>query len=210
LNAANPVTLSAESVNEVRYRATDGSGNVSQIGTVTARIDKTAPTLSVSGVENRTYGDSASVKPVFSASDVTSGVASVTATIGDDQIISDKPITLWQLGLGKHELIVTGKDKAGHLTERTVEFEITTSFADVGALIDYFGKAGSVTSRGATVLRSRLDQAVKQADKGKKKDAIKELEQFVKLARESRNVTDSAVRDVLVRDAQALIVRLRA
>ncbi|WP_218825587.1 PQQ-dependent sugar dehydrogenase [Streptosporangium subroseum] len=210
LNAANPVTLSAESANEVRYRATDGGGNVSPIGTVTARIDKTPPTLSVNGVESKKYGDSASIKPVFSAADVTSGVASVTATIGGAPITSGKPITLWRLGLGKHKLTVTGKDKAGHVTEQTVEFEITTSFADVRALIDYFKKAGSVTSRGATALRSQLDKAVKQADRGKKKDAIKELEQFVKLARESRNVSDRAARDTLVRDAQALIVQLRA
>ncbi|MEV6868876.1 hypothetical protein AB0M44_48910 [Streptosporangium subroseum] len=161
-------------------------------------------------MESRKYGDSASIKPVFSAADATSGVASVTATIGDDRITSGKPITLWRLGLGKHQLIVTGKDKAGHVTEQTVEFEITTSFADVRALIDYFKKAGSVTSRGATVLRGQLDKAVKQADRGRKKDAIKELEQFVKLARESRNVSDRAARDVLVRDAQALIVQLRA
>jgi glucose/arabinose dehydrogenase len=209
LNANNPVTLSAETVHDVRYRATDGGGNVSQIGTVTARIDKTAPTLSVSGVEDKKYGDSASVTPVFSASDATSGVASVTAMVDDKQITSGTPITLWPLGLGEHKLIVTGKDKAGHITKQTVEFEVTTSFADVRALLDDFREAGSVTTSGAAVLHAQLELTMKQTDKGKPENAIKALEQFVDFARESRNVTDKAARDALVRDAEALIVQLR-
>ncbi|GAA2904634.1 hypothetical protein GCM10010517_70700 [Streptosporangium fragile] len=208
-SANNPVTLSAEGAHEVRYRATDTGGNVSTVGTVTVRIDKTDPALSVSGVESKKYGDSASITPVFSASDAASGVAGVTATVGGEEVASGEPIALWRLGLGEHKLVVTGKDKAGRTTKQTVEFEVTTSFADVRALLADFGAAGSVTADGADVLGAQLEVAANQADKDKPENAIKALERFADFAGEPRNVTDAAVRDALVRDAEALIAQLR-
>ncbi|WP_433381999.1 OmpL47-type beta-barrel domain-containing protein [Streptosporangium sp. CA-115845] len=206
-NANNPVTLSAEGAVEVFYRATDNAGNVSQVGKVTVRIDKTAPVLSVSGVEAGEYGDSASLTPVFPASDATSGVASVTAAIGDLQVTSGKPVDLWRLALGANTLTVTAKDKAGHVTKQTVAFEVTTSFADLQQLLDGFKAAGLVTGGS---LNDQLQEARKHADNGKTKNAVKSLEQFGKHARDPRKVTDAAVRAVLVRDAEALIAQLRA
>ncbi|MGW2193053.1 OmpL47-type beta-barrel domain-containing protein, partial [Streptosporangium sp. NPDC001682] len=206
-NANNPVTLSAEGAVEVFYRATDNAGNVSQVGKVTVRIDKTAPVLSVSGVEAGKHGDSASLTPVFSASDATSGVASVTAAIGDLQVTSGRPVDLWRLALGANTLTVTAKDKAGHVTKQTVAFEVTTSFADLQKLLDGFKAAGLVTGGS---LNDQLQEARKHADKGKTKNAVKSLEQFGKHARDPRKVTDAAVRAVLVRDAEALIAQLRA
>ncbi|WP_204077082.1 PQQ-dependent sugar dehydrogenase [Planotetraspora phitsanulokensis] len=210
LNANNPVTLSAEAVHDVRYRATDSGGNVSLVGSVTVRIDKTAPTLSVSGVESETYGDSGSVTPVFSAADTTSGVDTVTAKIDDDEVSSGEPIALWRLALGEHELTVTAKDKAGHTTTKTVSFEVMTSFADVRALLGAFAEAGSLTADGADVLGAQLNVAEKQADKDKPQNAISALERFAEFAGRPSNVTDAAARDALVRDAQALIAQVRA
>ncbi|WP_405151774.1 PQQ-dependent sugar dehydrogenase [Sphaerisporangium sp. NBC_01403] len=205
-NANNPITLSTEGTTEVRYRATDSGGNVSQVGTVTVRIDKTAPALTVSGVEAKKYGDSASVTPVFSASDATSGVASVTATIDGKAVASGEPVALWKLALGEHTLTVTGKDKAGQTTKQTVTFEVTTSFTDLGALLDAFSAAGTVNSDS---LAAQLKNAEKQAGQDEPAKAIKKLEQFAKFARDPQKVTDPAVRDVLVRDAEALIAQLR-
>ncbi|WP_203884744.1 PQQ-dependent sugar dehydrogenase [Planotetraspora kaengkrachanensis] len=209
-NASNPVTLSAEGVHEVRYRATDTGGNVSPVGSLTVRIDKTAPTLDVSGVEAKAYGDSASVTPVFSAADATSGVDTVTATIDGGQVVTGRPVALWRLTLGEHSLSVTTKDKAGRTTTKTVAFQVTTSFADVRTLLGDFREAGSVTILGSIVLRAQLDQADKDARKGKTKNAVKALERFADSVRIPFHVTDRAVRDALVRDAQALIAQVRA
>ncbi|WP_329423794.1 PQQ-dependent sugar dehydrogenase [Streptosporangium sp. NBC_01495] len=207
LNANNPVTLTADGTAIVRYRATDNAGNVSQVGTVTAKIDKTAPVLSVSGVQPGKYGDSASVTPVFSAADAASGTASVTAAIGDLQVVSGKPLALSQLALGAHTLTVTAKDRAGHVTKQAVAFEVTTSFADVRKLLDRFKAEGSV--RGV-LLGVQLDQAGKHAQAGRTKAAIVSLEVFVTLARLKLWVPDTKARDVLVRDGKALIAQLRA
>ncbi|XVQ83421.1 PQQ-dependent sugar dehydrogenase [Microbispora siamensis] len=211
LSANNAVTFSTEGATEVRYRATDSGGNIGQ-GTVTVKIDKTAPALTLSGVESGDHGDSTSITPVFSATDATSGVASVTAAIGDLQVKSGEALPLWKLPLGENELVVTAKDKAGHTTKKTATFTVTTSFEDLGALVATFKSTGSVTADGAKELGKELDKAVKEANKNKKdsKDkAIKAMEHFAKVARDKKKVPDAAARDALVRDAEALIQQLR-
>ncbi|WP_198679206.1 OmpL47-type beta-barrel domain-containing protein [Thermomonospora amylolytica] len=208
-NANNAVTLAFEGSRDVRYRAIDSAGNVSQVGTVTVKIDKTAPALSLSGVEASPYGDSASITPVFSATDAASGVAGVTAKIGGTEVASGEPVELWRLGPGEHELVVTATDRAGRTTTRAVKFTVATSYADVRTLVGRFKEAGSVTAEGADALTAQLNLAEKHEEKSKEQDAIDALERFVKLAGKDGHVIDATVRAALVRDAQVLIALLR-
>ncbi|SDL00656.1 PQQ-dependent sugar dehydrogenase [Nonomuraea jiangxiensis] len=208
-NANNPVTIGTEGTREVRYRATDNGGNVSAVGTLTVKIDKTDPVLSASGVEARPYGDSATVTPVVSATDATAGVASTAVRIDDKPVTSGKPVELWRLPLGARTLTATATDGAGRVTTRTVTFEVTTSYTDVRSLIARFGKAGSVTGKAADELLAHLGQAERHESQGRPGAAIDALKRFVKTAEKRGNVKDAAVRAVLVRDANALIERLR-
>ncbi|MFG1703305.1 PQQ-dependent sugar dehydrogenase [Nonomuraea sp. M3C6] len=208
-NANNPVTLSTEGAKEVRYRATDSGGNVSAVGTLTVKIDKTNPVLSMTGVEAKPYGDSASVTPVVSATDAVSGVAGVTAKIDGKQVVSGAPFPLWSLSLGEHSLTGTATDNAGKITTQTVTFSTTTSYTDVRALIGRFKQSGFVTGKAAYDLLEQLDQAERHEKKGKPGLAIDALKRFVKIAEQRGNVPNAAARAALVRDAQALIDRLR-
>lgn len=63
-----PLALRADGRHEVRYRATDGSGNVSEVGSVTVRIDTTAPV-------SKAITDPAARTVTLTAADATSGVA---------------------------------------------------------------------------------------------------------------------------------------
>ncbi|MGI5156086.1 FIMAH domain-containing protein [Microbispora sp. CA-102843] len=133
----------------------------------------------------------------------------MTAAIGDLQVESGEALPLWKLPLGENELVVTAKDKAGHATKKTAAFTDTTSFEDVKALLTAFQSAGTVTAGPRNVLFAQLDQAAKQAGMGKKDNAIKALERFVGFAGDAKRVTDKAAGDALIRDAKALIERLR-
>ncbi|GAA3620735.1 lectin [Nonomuraea rosea] len=208
-NAANPVTLSAEGAKEVRYRATDSGGNVSPVGTVSIKIDKTDPVLSMTGVEARPYGDSASLTPVLSGTDAISGVGGVVAQIDGKPVTSGAALPLWPLALGAHVLTGTVTDRAGRATTSTVTFQVTTSYADVRALVGRFRKSGAVTGWAAYELTGQLDLAEWQEKKGRPRLAIDALQRFVKIAEKRGNVPDAAARDALVRDARALIDRLR-
>ncbi|MGP4097985.1 PQQ-dependent sugar dehydrogenase [Nonomuraea sp. KM90] len=208
-NANNPVTLSTEGAKEVRFRATDNGGNVSPAGTLTVKIDKSNPVLSMTGVEAKPYGDSATVTPVLTATDAVSGVAGVTAEIDGKAVAPGKPVPLWTLPLGEHQLTGTATDRAGRTATATVTFQTTTSYADVRALISRFRQSGAVTGKAAYELLEQLEQAERHEKKGRRALAVSALERFVKIAEQRGNVRDAAARAALVRDAKALIERLR-
>ncbi|MFC5751222.1 PQQ-dependent sugar dehydrogenase [Actinomadura rugatobispora] len=121
------LVLSAEGETQVRYRAVDSAGNLSEVGRAKVKIDKTAPGLTVTGVEAKQYGLAETITPVFSAADAVSGVGTLRAEIDGDKIASGKPIPLRELGPGAHELVVTTTDRAGHATTKTVKFEVVAS-----------------------------------------------------------------------------------
>jgi glucose/arabinose dehydrogenase/PKD repeat protein len=193
--AVNPVTLTDDGVHEVLYRAADNGGNVSEVGSATVRIDATAPEVSVTGVEDGDeLGSSATVDLGFSAEDVTSGVASVTATL-DGEAVEAGTLALAGLTLGEHTVEVTGTDRAGLVTVVTVTFTVTTSFADLGAHVERLAAEGALSTPEHRQLTAFLAQAQKHADAGRTAQAVAALERFV-------GATDE---DLLVRDAEALI-----
>ncbi|SEG39979.1 Glucose/arabinose dehydrogenase, beta-propeller fold [Thermomonospora echinospora] len=121
----NGLTISTEGETEIRYRATDSGGNLSEVGRAKVRIDKTAPAVSLSGVEAKQYGINESITPVFSATDAISGIDTLKADLDGKKITSGEAIPLRSLGAGEHELVVTAVDRAGHVTKKTVKFEVT-------------------------------------------------------------------------------------
>ena len=205
LSATNPVTLSTEGTTTVLYRATDNGGNVSAVGSLTVKVDKTAPAVTVSGVtDGQNLGDSQSITPVFGATDAGSGGASATATLDGQVIASGSTRQLWSLPLGGHQLVVTGRDAAGNTTVKTVPFSTHTSYDDVSALIDRFKANGQLTDQAATRLHTRLDQARAHADAGRTHQAALALAQFKEITNDSRLVSDPAAASALRRDADTL------
>ncbi|GAA3242769.1 lectin [Actinocorallia longicatena] len=210
-NVTNPVTFSTEGVTTVQYRATDSAGNISPVKTITLKIDKTAPALTASGVPAGPLGDSGSVTPVFAGTDATSGIDTVTATIGGKDVTSGTPFPLWQVGPGSHAYVVTATDKAGKVTRQTVAtLTVTTSYADVRSLLASFQAAGKITPDGAAKLLDRIDRAEEQENDDNIQHAINALKRFIESAEREKLVTDPAMRAALVRDANALIERLTA
>jgi hypothetical protein len=107
----------------ITITANDGNG-----GTATATykgviiIDKTKPTISISGVaEGQTY---TSVAPTFSATDTGgSGLQSCTATLNGNAFTSGTRITVG----GSYTLVVTAKDNAGNVSTQTINFKVNSA-----------------------------------------------------------------------------------
>lgn len=205
-NANNPLTVSADGVMTVHYRATDNGGNVSEVGQVVVRIDKTAPQVAVDGVsDGATVGNSGDVS--WSATDATSGVGSVVATLDGAAVAGDE-LALWRLSLGSHTLEITATDKAGHATTRGVTFTTTTSLAELTALTERLARSGEITPAGESVLEKRLRQAAKHVAAGRNASARSQLQEYADLAASSLNVADADARAALQRDARAVISQL--
>lgn len=202
-NAA--VTLSTEGATTVRYRATDNGGNVSEVGSLTVRIDRTGPTVAVNGLDaDGAHGDSDRPTPVFSAQDAVSGVATVTATLDGRSVTSGQALELWRLPLGNHDFTVTARDKAGNTTTKTVAFTTRTSYADIRALITQLRADGLITAQGQQRLSVRLAQAEAHAEAGRTSQAAAVLESFAGYTSDTALVPDSAAGAALARSARAL------
>jgi glucose/arabinose dehydrogenase len=203
--ANSAVTLSQEGVTTVRYRATDTAGNVSVVGSTTVRIDRTGPALTVTGVQDGSaLGDSTAITPAAAATDTVSGGATVTATLDGAALTPGKPLALWRLSLGGHDLKVTARDAAGNTTAKTVHFTTGTSFEDLTALVTGLKADGLITARGQQRLSVRVDQAAAHARAGRTAHAAAVLDAVADLAGQSALVPDAAARDALTRDAAAL------
>ncbi|MFE5666138.1 PQQ-dependent sugar dehydrogenase [Streptomyces niveus] len=204
-SANSAVTLSREGATTVRYRATDNGGNVSDVGSLTVRIDRTGPTVTATGVDaDGVYGDSKRPVPVFSATDAVSGGATVTATVDGKAVNSGQALELWRLPLGNHDLTVRARDKAGNVTTKTVAFTTRTSYADIRALITQLRADGLITAQGQQRLTVRLGQAEAHADAGRTSQAASVLESFAGYTADKALVPDGAAGAALARDARAL------
>ncbi|RJK94774.1 ThuA domain-containing protein [Vallicoccus soli] len=202
-----PVTVTADGTTVVRFRATDAAGNTSPVGRVQVRIDATAPGLEVTGLAaGGSYGDSLDLTPAWRAVDAVSGAGTVSARLDGARLQPGAALELHRLTLGAHLLVVTGTDAAGNEATLEVPFTVTTSFADVRALVERFRAERAMTTATAKALVRHLDGAEAHAAAGRAKQAVRQLDAFRgKLG----GVTAGVARSVLQRDAAALTAQVR-
>jgi cytochrome c len=204
-----PVDVTGDGEHELLYRATDKAGNAETLKSAVLRIDGNSPTVLVSGLaDGQLYGDSQDVRVTFQAVDPTSGIQSLVGKLDGRPYQSGTVQVMYDLTLGLHELVVTATDKAGNETVANVRFFVTTSFRDMQGLIDRFKATGQLTSKAHRQLSNKLEAARVSEATGNDKRAIQQLQAFIGLASDPALVTDADVRSVLVRDANAMIVRL--
>ncbi|MDG4831224.1 ThuA domain-containing protein [Solwaraspora sp. WMMD1047] len=204
-----PVNISGDGEHELLYRATDAAGNEETLKSAIVKIDGTKPTLLVSGLaDGQLYGDSQDVRISWQAVDPTSGVETTTGTLDGRSYDSGDLVALYELPLGLHELTVTATDRAGNSTTSTVRFFVTTSFRDMQNLLDRFKATGRLSNLAHRKLSNKLDAVRVSEAAGNDRRAVQQLTAFKALATDATLVTDADVRDTLVRDADAMIVRL--
>ncbi|MDG4773054.1 ThuA domain-containing protein [Solwaraspora sp. WMMD792] len=204
-----PVEVTGDGDHELLYRATDLAGNVEALKSAVVKIDGSKPTLLISGLaDGQLYGDSQDVRVSWQAVDPTSGIDTVVGTLDGQPYANDTLQVMYDLPLGLHELTVTATDKAGNDTTSTVRFFVTTSFRDMQNLIDRFNATGRLSNKADRKLSNKLDAARLSEAQGKDKRAIQQLTAFKALAADPELVTDTDVRDTLIRDADAMIERL--
>jgi len=204
-----PVDVTGDGEHELLYRATDRAGNAETLKSAILRIDSTKPTVLVSGLaDGQLYGDSQDVRVTFQAVDPTSGIQSLIGTLDGKPYQSGTLQVMYDLTLGLHELVVTATDLAGNETSANVRFFVTTSLRDIQNLLDRFKATSQLSNKAHKQLSKKLESARVAEATGKDERAIKQLRAFIELASDPALVTDADVRGVLVRDAEAMIVRL--
>jgi cytochrome c len=204
-----PVDVTGNGEHELLYRATDTAGNVETLKSAIIKIDGTKPTVIIGGLaDGQLYGDSQDVRVTYQAVDPTSGLKSVVGTLDGAAYPANKLQAMFELPLGLHQLTVTATDKAGNVTTTDVRFYVTTSFRDMQALLDRFKATGWLSQKAHKQLGAKLQAAREAEAKGNDTRAVRLLGEFRALASDTALVPNAEVRDVLTRDADAMIVRL--
>lgn len=168
--------------------------------------DVTAPTLAVSGIgDGSLYGDSQDLPVSWEASDSESGLDRVVGRL-DGERINPGDLALYRQPLGMHELRVVAIDVAGNRAVEDITFFVTTSFGDMENLITRFAATGRLPAGVAEDLRRPLGKSRKQEASDRVAGAITSLETFKDVV--NADVTDADAHDTLLRDADAMILRL--
>jgi hypothetical protein len=203
-----PVDVTGNGQHELLYKATDKAGNVETLKSAILKIDATAPTVIVSGLaDGQLYGDSQDVRITWQAIDPTSGLRSVVGSLDGSAYQTGTLQAMYELRLGMHKLTVVGTDNAGNTTTTTVTFFVTTSFRDMQNLLDRFKATSRLTNNAYTKLSNQLAKARNAEANGNDTRALKELAAFRELLT-AQLVPEAEVRDTLIRDTDAMTIRL--
>jgi PKD repeat protein/glucose/arabinose dehydrogenase len=203
-----PFAVTGEGTHTVEYRGVDRAGNTSPVGTAEVKVDATGPALEVFGISHGvTYGHSEDRVVDWTASDETSGLGEVTATLDGSPVAKGARLAFPRLALGTHTLVVRAPDAAGHVSERTMVFTIGTSITDLQAMLDRLEAENKVGWLAGLVLEAQLDQAHREALRGRNDRAIGWLTSFSESVR--LLVPNVEARTVLRADTATVVEALR-
>ncbi|MFD2124587.1 carbohydrate-binding protein [Paenibacillus xanthanilyticus] len=110
-----------------------------------------------------------------------------------------------QLGTKQATIIV--KDYRGNRTQRSLQFEITTSVSSMRQLITRYAESGELAGPIATKLHNALHQVQHHLDKNHRDQAVKHMQDFVKHLNKANDVKEAA-KQILLADAKVLIAEL--
>ncbi|MEK8127836.1 HYR domain-containing protein [Paenibacillus filicis] len=122
-----PFSIEVEGTNTVQYYSTDRAGNQEAAKTVTVKLDKTAPTVTLTQ-SGKPVGDVKSTETVqfdLVSKDDLSGVAEQKLLLDGQEIVSGTSRPAKDIGLGAHTVQYRVTDAAGNVSEKSFSFQVT-------------------------------------------------------------------------------------
>jgi len=194
-------------------QAVDKASNASVASTTFTIGDIDPPTITItSPVQGATYLHPGFLTLNFGAVDVgLAGVKDVTADLDGVAVTSGQVIDFYTLSLGDHTLTVKAVDNVGNEASSSVTFSVSATIQSTIAGVNRFYTEGKIDNGGiANSLTQKLENAQKDLDKGKTKNAISKLEAFINevQAQSGKHITVDAA-NLLIADAQWVIAHLK-
>jgi hypothetical protein len=93
---------------------------------VTIKIDKTSPGISITSPQAISYDHTRTISISWAANDALAGVASTSAALDGTTVTNGQMLDLFSMGLGTNTLVVTATDAAGNITSASVSFTNST------------------------------------------------------------------------------------
>ena len=189
---------------------TDNLGNASTLDEIDL-VDNTAPLVTITAPKAQFYMHPEYVTFNFGATDAGSGIKSIEGKLDGTVVTNGQVIDMYTLAIADHTLTVTATDNVGNKTIKSVTFSVVTSIQGIMAGVNRFYKEGKIRTKAiASSLNTKLQSAEKALDKGKTKNAITNLNEFIKLVNSKRNKgIDTHSADLLINDAKWVIDLIR-
>lgn len=127
---AAPFTITTEGNTLIYYRSMDKTGNVENIKTEVIKIDKTAPTMTITSPSPSYEIKSSNVSVTWTGSDEFSGISHYEIRLDGgswSSVGTNTTYTFTGLSDGSHMVDIKAVDKAGNTNQDTVNFIINTS-----------------------------------------------------------------------------------
>lgn len=139
------ISVTSEGEHATTYWSVDYAGNVEATQEVTIRIDKTAPTISLTSPEDgATYFYQQQVAAAYSATDTVSGIASVSGTTANGSPIETS-------SLGARTFTVNATDHAGNAASTSVTYTVKLPASTVTLQPPLNGSAPTVVKSGRSL-----------------------------------------------------------
>ncbi len=171
--------------------------------------DTEGPVVDITSPEAKAYLHAKVVPISYTATDATSGVASVVVKLDGTPTMSTS-IDLHTLALGAHTLAVTATDDYGNATTAQVSFTVKTSIYGLKLSVKRLYAEGAITRMSVRdSLLDKLSAAKASMAAGKKKAAVNQLNAFINLVRaqSGKSITPAAA-TLLITDAKYVINHL--
>ncbi|GAA5113650.1 hypothetical protein GCM10023339_18310 [Alloalcanivorax gelatiniphagus] len=177
-----PFTLTTQGLQVLEVRSVDKAGNIETAQSREVKVDTGKPAVSISGLQARTYPSHKQATVAWTATDATSGVGSVRATL-DGEVVEAGTWSMWTLSTGSHVLTVTATDVAGNSSSQTVTFKVQATGTSLKSIVKSVAADGEVGAKLANKLLQADKDARKAERSGDRKAAKKALKQLRKLVR---------------------------
>lgn len=190
--------------------ALDRAGNLATATVSGINVDKTPPALLVLSPLPVAYTNTASFDVLWEASDPFSGVLAQYAELDGIPVLNLQPVDLMLLAPGTHVLHVSALDRADHLAEAVVPFEVTVDVDGLWAATERVCELGWIDKYGICVsLWAKLDAARASLGRGDLLSAQGQLEAFLhELAAQWYKAVNPAAHEILTVDALYLLQHL--
>lgn len=124
-----PFTIAEEGANIITYASVDAAGNQEATQSIQVKLDKTAPTASLtqSGGSVGDVSDADTLKFELASADALSGVVSESLLLDGAVIAEGQTVQASSLGEGEHTISYAVLDAAGNQTEASIAFRVQSS-----------------------------------------------------------------------------------
>lgn len=186
--SSTSIAVSTDGTHTVTYYAKDNAGNIESSNSITFKLDKTPPVITITGIENgATYALGLVPTAAYTATDATSGLAASSSTLaGGDG-----------LGLGTFTYTVTASDNAGNVANVPVGYNVIATPEGLTALIKQMLASGLIDNEGiANSLTAKIANAQNAAN-GQTSDNI--VQAFI-------NQVEAQAGQHIAQDAAAVLI----